>query len=117
MEYLNKHSMIYKPKNNWHFNNHVNECFTPEQFEKLEEYYDFSDEDIYINHLYCNAFGDFKYDFEFKGVKFSGFRKLDSVTKALWSEETIEYIEFEMTLELLSHDGMNDVYLNHELYI
>jgi hypothetical protein len=50
------------------------------------------------------------------GVVFEGKRKLDSVNKALWSEETRDFIEFEMCLELLSHDAMNDVFENHELY-
>ena len=117
MEHFNQHRMSYKPKNNWHCGGQINQCFTDEQFEQLEECFEFSNQDIYINHLYCNPFGDFKFDFDFKGVKFNGTRKLGSVNKALWSEETQEYIEFEMCLDLLSHDAMNDVYQNHELYL
>ncbi len=94
----------------------VNECFTAEQFEQLEECYEFLGEDIFIHELACDMYGDFHFDFNFKGVSFNGTRKLDSVNRALWSEETRDYIEFEMCLELLSHDAMNDVYLNHEIY-
>jgi hypothetical protein len=108
--------MSYTPKNNWIFYGQVNECFTPEQFEQLEECYEFSGEDIYINTLGCDMYGDFHFDFNFKGVEFKGKRKLDSVNRALWSEETAEYIAFEMSLELLSHDAMNDVYENNEIY-
>ena len=108
---------MYTPKNNWHFQTSVNTCFTPEQFEQLEECYDFSGQDILIFNLGCDMYGDFHFDFDFMGVKFNGTRKLDPVNKALWSEETSEYIEFEMCLDLLSHDAMNDVYHNHELYL
>jgi hypothetical protein len=117
MEHFNQHRMSYAPKNRWHCNNMVNECFTEEQFEQLEEHYTFSGEDIYIKKLFCDMYGDFHFDFEFKGVRFDGTRKLDSVSRALWAEETREYIEFEMCLELLSHDAMNDVYQNHEIYL
>ena len=116
MEHFNQNSMSYKPKNNWHCGGQINQCFTNEQFEQLEETYEFSGQDIYIDNLGCNMYGDFQFDFTFKGIRFEGVRKLDSVNKALWSEETQEYIEFEMCLELLSHDAMNDVYNNHELY-
>lgn len=107
---------MYAPKNYWICLCKINECFTDEQFEQLEECFEFTNEDIYINKLSCDAFGDFHFDFDFKGVKFSGVRKLDSVNRALWSDETREYIEFEMALDLLSHDAMNDVYHNHEIY-
>jgi len=117
---FNQNSMSYKPKNNWHCNNMVNQCFTDEQFEQLEETYEFSGEDIYIRQLACNPYGDFDFDFTFMGVEFKGLRKLDSVTKSLWNstfdDRVIESIEFEMALELLSHDAMNDVYHNHEIY-
>jgi hypothetical protein len=117
MEHFNQYSMKkYTPKNIWVYNKYVNECFTLEQFEQLEECYDFSGEIINIHELSCDMYGDFHFDFDFKGVKFEGTRKLDSVTRALWSDETREWIEFEMCLELLSHDAMNDVYENHELY-
>jgi hypothetical protein len=109
--------MSYTPKNNWHFQTSVNTCFTDEQFEQLEECYEFSGQDILIFNLACDMYGDFHFDFDFMGVKFNGVRKLDSVSRALWSEETREWIEFEMCLELLSHDAMNDVYQNHELYL
>ena len=109
--------MIYTLKNNWLFNNHVNTCFTDEQFKQLEECFDFSGQDILIYELACDMYGDFHFDFDFMGVKFKGSRKLDSVNQALWSEETREWIEFDMALELLSHDAMNDVYHNHELYL
>jgi hypothetical protein len=114
--------MTYTPKNNWHFGNRINQCFTPEQLEKLEECYDFSGADIYINHLSCDMYGDFRFDFTFMGVEFKGVRKLDSVNKSLWNSTTfddphLEFIEFEMALDLLSHDAMNDVYHNHELYL
>jgi hypothetical protein len=112
--------MSYTPKNNWHFQTSVNTCFTPEQFEQLEETYDFSGQDIYIDNLGCNMYGDFQFDFTFKGIRFEGVRKLDSVTKSLWNstfdDRVIESIDFEMCLELLSHDAMNDVYHNHEIY-
>ena len=108
--------MTYTPKNNWHFNNLVNTCFTEEQFKELEEEYDFSGEDIFINYLYCNAFGHFNYDFQFKGVKFSGVRKLHKEDQANWSDENREWIEFQMCLELLSCDLMNELYENHEQY-
>ena len=108
---------MYTPKNNWHCNNMVNKCFTAEEFEQLEEPYTFSGEDIYIKTLGCDMYGDFHFDFKFMGVRFDGDRKLDSVNRALWSEETAEYIAFEMSLELLSHDAMNDVYQNHEIYL
>jgi hypothetical protein len=108
---------MYTPKNNWHYGNTVNKCFTPEEFEQLEEHYTFSGEDIYIKKLGCDMYGDFHFDFTFKGVQFEGIRKLDSVSRALWAEETREYIAFEMSLELLSHDAMNDVYQNHEIYL
>lgn len=107
---------MYTPKNNWHFNNSVNDYFAPEEFEQLEDCYEFSGEDIFITCLFCDMYGDFHFDFTFKSVRFDGIRKLDSVNRALWSEETREYIEFEMCLELLSHDAMNDVYQNHEIY-
>jgi hypothetical protein len=116
MEHFNQNSMSYTPKNNWYFNGHLNTCFTDEQFEQLEECYIFSGEDIYINQLWCDAYGDFHFDFNFKGVEFKGKRKLDSVNRALWADETREWIEFDMALDLLSHDAMNDVYDNHELY-
>jgi hypothetical protein len=108
--------MTYTPKNNWYFNNVVNTCFTEEQFKELEDEYEFSNENIFINYLYCNAFGHFNYDFEFKGVKFSGVRKLHQEDQAVWSDENREWIEFQMCLELLSCDLMNDVYENHEQY-
>ncbi len=108
--------MSYTPKNNWYFRNRLNDCFTSEEFEKIEECYTFSGEDIFIKELACDIFGDFHFDFTFMGVEFKGKRKLDSVNRALWSEETAEYIAFEMSLELLSHDAMNDVYQNHEIY-
>ena len=107
---------MYTPKNNWHFQTSVNTCFTDEQFKQLEETYEFSEQDILIYELACDMYGDFHFDFDFMGVKFKGSRKLDSVNQALWSEETQEYIEFEMCLDLLSHDAMNDVYHNHEIY-
>lgn len=112
--------MTYTPKNNWHFNNLVNTCFTEEQFKELEEEYEFSGQDILIFNLACNMYGDFLFDFDFMGVKFSGVRKLDSVTKAFWNttddDRHVEYIEFEMSSELLAPDNMNDVYHNHEIY-
>ena len=117
LEHLNQFSMSYTPKNNWHYNGQLNTYFTTEEFEKIEECYTFSNEDIYIKKLFCDMYGDFHFDFEFKGVQFEGIRKLDSVSRALWSEETRDYIEFEMCLELLSHDAMNDVYQNHEIYL
>jgi hypothetical protein len=116
LEHLNQFSMSYTPKNNWYFRNRLNDCFTSEEFEKIEECYTFSGEDIFIKELACDIFGDFHFDFTFMGVEFKGKRKLDSVNRALWSEETAEYIAFEMSLELLSHDAMNDVYQNHEIY-
>ena len=112
---------MYTPKNNWHCNNMVNECFTAEQFEQLEEEYEFSGEAIYIRQLACNPYGDFDFDFTFMGVEFKGLRKLDSVTKALWNsmedDRHVEFIEFEMASELLASDTMNDVYQNHEIYL
>jgi hypothetical protein len=114
---FNLSCIMYTPKNNWHFQNRINDCFTPEEFEQLEEHYTFSNQDIYIKILGCDMYGDFHFDFKFMGVRFDGDRKLDSVNRALWSEETAEYIAFEMSLELLSHDAMNDVYQNHELYL
>jgi len=117
MEYFNQHHIMYTPKNNWYYKGQLNNCFNDEEFEKLEECYQFSGEDIHINHLYCDIFGDFHFDFNFKGVEFKGKRKLDSINRALWSEQTRDYIEFEMCYDLLSHDAMNDVYDNHELYL
>jgi hypothetical protein len=121
MEHFNQHRMSYTPKNNWHFQTSVNTCFTSEQFEQLEECYEFSNQDILIFNLGCDMYGDFHFDFDFMGVKFNGVRKLDSVTNSLWNstddDRHVEYIEFEMALELLSHDAMNDVYQNHELYL
>jgi len=114
---FNLSCIMYTPKNNWHFNNSVNDYFTTEEFEQLEDCYEFSGEDIFIKKLFCDMYGDFHFDFTFKGVQFDGVRKLDSVSRALWSEETRNYIEFEMCLELLSHDAMNDVYENHEIYL
>lgn len=108
--------MTYTPKNNWLCNERLNDCFTPEQFEQLEECYTFAGQNIIIYDLFCDAWGDFHFDFKFMGVEFKGKRKLDSVNRALWSEETREFIEFDMCLEMLSHDAMNDVYNNHELY-
>jgi hypothetical protein len=112
--------MSYTPKNNWYFKGHLNTCFSDEEFKQLEECYTFSGEDIFINQLWIDAFGDFHYDFNFKGVEFKGKRKLDSINKALWNstddDRHFEYIYFELSLELLSHDAMNDVYDNHELY-
>lgn len=108
--------MTYQPKNNWHFKTSVNTCFTEEQFKELEEEYQFSGEDILIFNLGCNMYGDFLFDFDFMGVKFSGVRKLDKEDQAVWSDESREYIEFQMCLELLSCDLMNDVYENHEQY-
>jgi hypothetical protein len=121
MEHLNQHRMSYAPKNRWHCNNMVNECFTDEQFQQLEEEYIFSGEDIYIKQLACNPFGDFEFDFVFMNVEFKGKRKLDSVNRALWNstndDRHVEYIEFELSAELLAPDNMNDVYLYHELYL
>jgi hypothetical protein len=112
--------MTYTPKNNWHFKTSVNNCFTEEQFKELEEEYEFSNQDILIFNLGCNMYGDFLFDFDFMGVKFSGVRKLDSINRALWNttedDRHIEYIEYEMSSELLAPDTMNDVYYNHEQY-
>ena len=108
--------MTYKPKNNWHFKTSVNTCFTEEQFKELEEEYEFSGEDILIFNLGCNMYGDFLFDFDFMGVKFSGVRKLHKEDQAVWSDESREWIEFQMCLELLSCDLMNELYVNHEQY-
>jgi hypothetical protein len=116
IQFINKNRMTYQPKNNWLYNERLNDCFSPEEFQQLEEHYTFSGQNIIVYHLHCDAWGDFHFDFKFMGVSFSGKRKLDSVNKALWSEETRDFIEFEMCLELLSHDAMNDVFENHELY-
>ena len=112
--------MSYTPKNNWYFKGQLNTCFTNEEFQQLEEEYAFAGQDIYIKQLACDVFGDFHFDFTFMGVEFKGKRKLDSVNRALWNstndDRHIEYIVFELSSELLSHDAMNDVYHNHELY-
>jgi hypothetical protein len=108
--------MTYQPKNNWLYNQHLNDCFTPEEFQQLEEHYTFSGQNIIIYQMFCDLWGDLHFDFKFMGVSFSGKRKLDIVNRALWSEQTRDWIEFEMCLELLSHDAMNDVFENHELY-
>ena len=120
LEHLNQFSIMYTPKNNWHFKNTVNKCFAPEEFEQLEEHYTFSGKDIYIKQLACDIFGDFHFDFTFMGVEFKGKRKLDSVNRALWNstndDRHREYIVFELSAELLASDNMNDVYQNHEIY-
>ena len=113
---------MYTPKNNWSYQGQVNTCFTSIQFEQLEEEFEFSGETINIDKFSCNMFGNLVFDFTFKGVKFEGIRKLDSVKQALWNTkewefDVREYIEFEMALELFSPDNMNDVYYNHELYL
>ncbi len=120
LEHLNQFSIMYTPKNNWHYGNTVNKCFAPEEFEQLEEEYTFSNQDIYIKLLGCDMYGDFHFDFTFMGVEFKGKRKLDSVNRALWNstndDRHREYIVFELSAELLASDNMNDVYQNHEIY-
>lgn len=108
--------MIYKPQNNWICIGKVNECFTDEQFKQLEDEYEFDGQDIHIYEMYCDAYGNFHYHFEFMGIKTMGIKKIDAQTKSIWSEETRDSIEFELCLELLSEDMMNDIFKNHLIY-
>jgi len=112
--------MTYTPKNNWHFNGTINKCYTPKEFEEIEQDYTFSGQDIYINSMGCSGNGKFSYDITFMGANLKGSWKLDAPTQAIWNtmenDQYQEQIEFEEAKAVLSWDRLGEVYENPELF-
>lgn len=115
------HRLDYKPKNYWHYKGEINKCFTDEQFEELEENYTFSLEVIVLNTIGFDLWGNFHFDFIFKGIQTNGINKdgiedeMGNIIKV--TEENYDFLLFEHCKNLFAEDTMNDIYENYKEYL